>query len=288
MRPRYVRALRDMLEAFEARVPIQDIKIDSVSELKGMVNRCLRRDQWDWFSVYLAFGRPRFSLLRQAASLLEDLSRLLRASDWSSAEHVFQVLGNPDLLGCLRTALGTIKANVPHLQEGRKLGSPQPMERDSDRRNDTRQVTTTYTKAKLDRAIEDHAEILSALVAFLESNGHLVERSDHIDAFSRLRSGPAIFEAKSIHPDNELAQVRSALSQLYEYRYRSGETDASLWIALSRPPQQRWLIDYLERDRGIHLIWLEGDRFAGPSAGLLTESGIAALKRRSENEKDLR
>ena len=48
--------------------------------------------------------------------------------------------------------------------------------------------------------------------------------------FTRLRSGPAIFEAKSVTDDNELAQIRHGLSQLYEYRYRHDLKGATLWL----------------------------------------------------------
>ena len=80
-------------------------------------------------------------------------------------------------------------------------------------------------------------------------------------------------------PDNELAQIRSAISQLYEYRYRHRLLTASLWIVLSAAPSEAWIRTYLEDDRDIRLLWVEDDRISGPSASRLFESGSVARKR---------
>ena len=112
-----------------------------------------------------------------------------------------------------------------------------------------RSVLSIYSKAKLDSANAAHAELLALLSDFLGSYGHRVETNQFVDAFTRLKSGPAIFEAKSITDENELSQVRHGLSQLFEYRDRYGINDASLWLLLSRKPHEQWLIDYLETNR---------------------------------------
>jgi hypothetical protein len=142
---------------------------------------------------------------------------------------------------------------------------------------------SSYTKEKLDAANATHGALLDALSEFLASNGHRVEASQFVDAFTRLKSGAAIFEVKSVSDDNELSQIRHGLSQLYEYRYRHGLDDASLWLVLSRAPKEEWVVKYLEKDRGVHLVWLEDCAFAGPSAARLLESGSEALRRRTES-----
>jgi hypothetical protein len=84
-----------------------------------------------------------------------------------------------------------------------------------------------------------------------------------------LKTGSAIFEIKSITPDNERSQCRHALSQLYEYRYLHSLPDASLWLVLSRPPQSTWLVDYLMNDRGVEVLWVADERLDGPSIARL-------------------
>ena len=101
-----------------------------------------------------------------------------------------------------------------------------------------------------------------------------MEANQFVDAFTRLKNGPAIFEAKSVTDENELAQIRHGLSQLYEYRYRHNLKGATLWLVLSRKPREGWVINYLESDRGVHILWLESGALAGPSIERLLESGI--------------
>ena len=108
------------------------------------------------------------------------------------------------------------------------------------------------------------------------------KQTQFVDAFTRLKSGPAIFEAKSITDDNAVAQIRKGLSQLYEYRYRHELHGATLWLVLSRAPTEEWVVDYLENDRGVYVIWLEGGQLSGPCVDRLLESGSEALRRERE------
>jgi hypothetical protein len=112
----------------------------------------------------------------------------------------------------------------------------------------------------------------------------VVEHSRFVDTYCRLKTGPAIFEIKSITPDNEWAQCREALSQLYEYRYLHSIPEASLWLVLSDPPRLDWLVRYLQDDRGISVLWTEGEHLAGPGALRLLESGSAARHRQERAE----
>ncbi len=74
-----------------------------------------------------------------------------------------------------------------------------------------------------------------------------------------------IFEMKSSDASIIIDQVRKAVSQLYEYRYRyysSGQIrkNAVLVIVLQTPPtHQPWLKDYLLFDRHIGVCWLLED-----------------------------
>jgi hypothetical protein len=121
---------------------------------------------------------------------------------------------------------------------------------------------------------------LAVLAEYLIEHGYRVEVNKHIDAFCRLRRGPAIFDVKSVMSENELSQCRHALSQLYEYRFQHDLKEASLWLVLSREPQtEPWLVKYLREDRDIRVLWTEGERLVGPDLALLTESGSAAMRR---------
>jgi len=66
---------------------------------------------------------------------------------------------------------------------------------------------------------------------------------------------------KSTTNDNVHAQIRRAISQLYEYRYLQRVPDAKLVVVVENPPPQekRWIVDYVVKDRQLLIAW-DGDR----------------------------
>jgi hypothetical protein len=98
-------------------------------------------------------------------------------------------------------------------------------------------------------------------------NGKSFENA-HIDLYGEVPGkGSILFEMKS-GGENLLAQVRKAVSQLYEYRYRYNKiihTDSKLCLVLTTYPDSiPWVIDYLVKDRGILICWFDDDKVAFP------------------------
>lgn len=56
---------------------------------------------------------------------------------------------------------------------------------------------SSEAKVKLERANIAHAETLDLLRSALSLGGYVVEQNKLVDAFSRLKTGPAIFEVKT-------------------------------------------------------------------------------------------
>ena len=55
-----------------------EVKLDQISQAKGMLSRCVRKDQWDWYTVYKLLGKPPEKQLhqgRQALSQLRDAAK---------------------------------------------------------------------------------------------------------------------------------------------------------------------------------------------------------------------
>ena len=75
MRERYNGAAQTVGDFIAGRLSFEEASPESFSELKGMLNRCVRQDQWDWFSVYSEFGRPPFARMRHIAGELTTLRR---------------------------------------------------------------------------------------------------------------------------------------------------------------------------------------------------------------------
>jgi hypothetical protein len=279
MRPRYVSSLRRLAALVRGDREPQAGDADALSEVKGMFSRCARRDQWDWRAVHLALGEPARDAARELASSLGEIAAIVREGNIETARSRLALLRSRDLARFAQAAASSIAESAPSIARARPLIDRRRGESRGSVEANIRSVVSSYSKEKLDAANATHSELLVVLGSFLGSHGHRVEANQFVDAFARLKSGPAIFEAKSLTDDNELSQVRHALSQLYEYRFRHGLTCASLWLLLSRPPKEDWLVDYLEKDRGVHVLWLEEGALSGPFVHRLLESGSDAMHR---------
>ena len=237
MRPRYVTSLRRIAFLLEDPNNASETDADAISEVKGMFSRCARRDQWDWRAVHMALDEPLRGEARKLATILGEVSAALRCGDMKTARAgIEDVVAGGDLARKLLKASAAINASVAAIPKSRALRSRGVGPKKSAGKPIS--VVSTYAKEKLDTANATHATLIDVLGQFLRFHGHRVEANQFIDAFARLKSGPALFEAKSITDDNELAQIRHGLSQLYEYRYRHGLNGATLWLVLSRIPKE--------------------------------------------------
>ncbi|MBQ3404036.1 MAG: hypothetical protein IJG63_01290, partial [Oscillospiraceae bacterium] len=115
------------------------------------------------------------------------------------------------------------------------------------------------TMIRREKANREHARILTMLAAKLRANAHRPYENVFIDLYTEIRGQTYIFEVKSNNTRNVLSQIRKAIAQLYEYRYRSNQAGAKLCIVLQQKPIQEWVEDYLLHDRGILLCWLVDD-----------------------------
>ena len=97
------------------------------------------------------------------------------------------------------------------------------------------------------------------LAAMIRLNGCEVYENTFIDLYANTSNNTYIFEVKSNNSKNTLSQIRKAIAQLYEYRYRSEMTRAILCIVLQQKPPQTWVEDYLLHDRNILVCWLVDD-----------------------------
>lgn len=76
MQKRYDDAVQTTLDLFDGNLSFEEVNLDAISELKGMFNRCIRQDQWDWFSVFTELGTPPYPLM---CRIVEELVNLRSA-----------------------------------------------------------------------------------------------------------------------------------------------------------------------------------------------------------------
>jgi len=121
-------------------------------------------------------------------------------------------------------------------------------------------------QAKLDRAVSSHRRLVNLVADRILQAGGIPKTNMYIDLATRLE-GDFIFEMKSCNPGNQWEQVRKGCSQLYEYRYLQKSSKANLVLVVENRlvPKNRWLLDYLEKDRKIFLLWDGNDTLYGSS-----------------------
>ena len=81
MRERYDTAVQCILDLLDGSTLLPETDLEQVSELKGMFNRCVKQDQWDWFTVYSELGEPSISEMRSVVRLLGDLRKALARNE---------------------------------------------------------------------------------------------------------------------------------------------------------------------------------------------------------------
>jgi hypothetical protein len=121
------------------------------------------------------------------------------------------------------------------------------------------------TIIRREKANRDHGRILGRIASIIRVNGNKGLENIFIDLLAVIGTQDFIFEVKSNNTKNALSQIRKAIAQLYEYRYRSNRPGAILCIVLQQKPVQDWVIDYLVKDRDIMICWMVDDfRFECP------------------------
>jgi cold shock CspA family protein len=108
MRQRYDEAVQHVLDILQENVGSEEVKLECISELKGMFNRCIRQDQWDWFSVHTDLGFPPAPAMRPIVSALSELRRSFLPSTGGKATTILDRLVSCNLLHYLHTYQGGV------------------------------------------------------------------------------------------------------------------------------------------------------------------------------------
>jgi hypothetical protein len=112
-------------------------------------------------------------------------------------------------------------------------------------------------QAAMDRANAEHKRLTDLTAAQLRGAGLLPRCNGMIDLAAKSGEQAYIFEIKSVTRANERHQVRTGLSQLYEYQYLQNLQGAALVLVLSEKltDSSAWMRHYLESERNVFLVW---------------------------------
>ena len=121
-------------------------------------------------------------------------------------------------------------------------------------------VVYAVDQARVERSIGAHQALIDLVAEKIRATGSAPRSNRFIDLAATVKGQQFIFEMKSATDSNLREQIRSGLSQLYEYRYLQAADQARLVLVVERPltSDLRWMVDYLTKDRNVAFLW-DGD-----------------------------
>ncbi|WP_186581349.1 AAA family ATPase [Streptomyces sp. BK340] len=291
MADRYVAALGVFDDLTNGDGTIPENARDRLSELKGMANRVLRRDQADWVDVRRVLGSPdkhRLSLLRDLAAhtnrMLKDnnldLNRLqadLARADWAQAlnaarealQHRRAAQGEPE------TESAPTSVEQPSEQKEAEPVTSEGMPATPAPATPAKGLLQSLeTTAAADRACKKHEAVRHALKAALLWADLQPTDSPVIDVSRTAEDGHFLYEVLGAGRST-YADLRSGATRLLEINHTLPAPADRLYLVLSEPPAEDWSADTVFGVFGVQVLWRTPDSWGGHDAETALGSGEA-------------
>lgn len=132
------------------------------------------------------------------------------------------------------------------------------------------------TALNLERSSLLHEELVGKLGKYLQDLGFEAFEDPNSFDVAIFEGSPSLFEVKTITPKNLVSQLRKAIVQLEEYRWRhldrfNGQPKLFAVLNINPTPYiEPEYIKFIEEDRKIHLIW-QGEDFVDQSNQVLQD-----------------
>ncbi|MEN3586664.1 ATP-binding domain-containing protein [Streptomyces sp. ZYX-F-203] len=271
MAGRYLAALDVLRELSGGNGGLPEAR-DRLSELQGMANRVLRRDQADWVEVSHLFGDPdrgRLGALRDLAAttnraLKDDtfdaglLAERLDASGWAGA----LAEARRELQERFGAATRPYSDGVPPVAPGQ----PDQKEEAQMTTADTTAATTPSATARedfrrlleasvaADRTCKRHEAVRHALKSALLWADLQPSDSSVVDVSCVTPQGLFLYEALGAGLST-YADLRSGATRLLEVDHTLPAPADSLYLVLSEPPAEGWSAGTIRDVFRVHVIW---------------------------------
>ncbi|MFG2900231.1 HelD family protein [Streptomyces zaomyceticus] len=253
-----------------------------LSELQGMANRILRRDQADWVDVLHLFGDPdreRLGVLRDLAAATNralkegtfDAGRLaeeLSASGWAGPlaearrelQERFGAEAKP-------TSDGAVPVAPPQLDQKEEVQMTT-----ADTTAATPAVTTKdgflrvlEAAADADRTCKKHEAVRHALKSALLWVDLQPADSSVVDVSCVTQHGLFLYEALGAGRST-YADLRSGATRLLEINHTLPAPADGLYLVLSEPPVEDWSVDTIRDVFRVNVIWRSPTGWGGENA----------------------
>ncbi|MER6363828.1 ATP-binding domain-containing protein [Kitasatospora sp. NPDC001527] len=245
-----------------------------LSELQGMANRVLRRDQADWVDVFHLLGEPdreRLGVLRDLAATtnraLKDgaldrgrLAEEMAASGWTEPLSEARRELQERCTTAVSKKLDSDEAvpNVPQHpnQHPGQKEEAQMTTADTAPAPTTREVflRTLTEAAAADRTCNKHEAVRHALKASLLWADLKPTDSSVVDVSCVTGRGLFLYEALGAG-HSAYADLRAGATRLLEIAHLLPDRADGLYLVLSEPPAEDWAADMIRDVFRIHVIW---------------------------------
>lgn len=275
MAERYVRALGVLDELVRGDAGMAADARRRLSELQGMANRVLRRDQADWVDVRRLLGSPDRERLEKLRDIAASTSRALKDDtlDIDDLRQRFDAAGWATPLLAAREAL---RARLTGPAE--PLEQPEQKEHEPVKTADEATVTPAQAEpaperadgllpeltsaAATDRTCKKHEAVRHALKSTLLYKDIQPEDSPFVDVMCVTGSGRHLYEVlgngRSSHQD-----LRSGAARLLEINHTLPEPADRLYLVLCEPPSDPWSASTVRDVLGVRVVWHSPEGWEG-------------------------
>ncbi|AVH96988.1 ATP-dependent DNA helicase [Streptomyces sp. WAC00288] len=281
MAGRYLAALDVLGELIGSDGDVPEAR-SRLSELQGMANRILRRDQADWVDVLHLFGDPdreRLGVLRDLAATTNralkegtfDAGRLaegLDASGWAGPlaearrelQERFETKTKPDSGG----AVPVVPTQLDQKEEAQMTTADTTVATQAATTKDGF-LRALETAAGTDRACKKHEAVRHALKSSLLWTDLQPTDSPIVDVSCLTQHGLFLYEALGAGCST-YADLRSGATRLLEINHTLPAPADGLYLVLSEPPAEDWSVDTIRDVFRVNVIWRSPTGWGGENA----------------------
>jgi len=91
-----------------------EIGVETLGEAKGMLTRCIKKDQPDWYTVYYLLGKPSYKSMHQGKSALNRLKQGIKYSDAEEASEAIQQLDQYGILQRYQNFIDRVNSGIEY------------------------------------------------------------------------------------------------------------------------------------------------------------------------------
>ncbi|WP_282687480.1 MULTISPECIES: AAA family ATPase [unclassified Streptomyces] len=281
MAGRYVAALDVLGELTESDGGVSDAR-SRLSELQGMANRILRRDQADWVDVLHLFGDPDRERLGVLRDLAATTNRALKEGTLDVGQ-LAEELAASGWAGALAEARRELQERFGTATEPNSDGAVPVAPTQPDRKEEVQMTTADTTAATpaattkdgflraleaaagADRTCKKHEAVRHALKSSLLWADLQPADSPVVDVSCVTEHGLFLYEALG-EGRSTYADLRSGATRLLEINHTLPAPADGLYLVLSEPPSEDWSVDTIRDVFRVNVLWRSPAGWGGEKA----------------------